>query len=105
PARRFSYVVYGLGRDPLHFLSSPFDLLVRGDKFDQGWSIGPAYLAFVPLAVLWLRSRLAKLLAAYLIVWWIIWFYSSPQPRILLPILPAAAGLAAVAIDRLMRSP
>jgi hypothetical protein len=105
PAREFSTFVYGLGTDPLHLLSSPFDLLARGDKFDQGWSLGPVYLAFVPLGVLLVRSRLAKLLVACIVGWWIIWFYSSPQTRILLPILPPAAGLAAVGIGALLSSP
>lgn len=106
PPRVFSSMVYGLGRDPLHLLTSPFDLLARGEPFDQGWSIGPAYLAFVPLGILLLlRSRLTKLVTACLVVWWLVWFYSSPQTRILLPILPPAAGLAAVGIGALLSSP
>jgi hypothetical protein len=105
PERALSTLVYGLGRDPLHLLSSPFDLLARGDKFDQGWSLGPAYLAFVPLGILMLPSRLTKLVAACLAVWWLVWFYSSPQTRVLLPILPPLAGLAAVSIGALLASP
>jgi hypothetical protein len=91
-------MTYGLGTDPFHLLSSPFDLLARGKDFDQGWAIGPAFLAFAPIGLLVRRSRETLLVAAYAAAWWLVWFYSSPQTRVLIPILPAAAGLAAAGI-------
>lgn len=97
-------ITYGFGTDLLHLLSSPFDLLVRGDKFDQGWATGPAYLALAPLGLVFRRSREAALVAGYAAAWWLIWFYSSPQTRLLIPILPPAAGLAAAAVDELLAS-
>jgi hypothetical protein len=88
---------YGYGADALHLLTSPFDLLARGDPFDQGWSMGPAYLALVPVGVWALRrSKIAVVSAAVVVAWWIVWFVSSPQARLLLPVLPIAAGLASV---------
>jgi hypothetical protein len=86
---------YGYGTDVWHFLTSPFDLLARGDPFDQGWSMGPAYLALVPIGIWALRrSKAALVSAAVVSTWWIVWFVSSPQVRLLLPVLPIAAGLA-----------
>jgi hypothetical protein len=96
PAVVFSSVKYGLGRDPLHLLTSAVDLIARGEVFDQGWSVGPAYLAFVPLGLAARRSRLAVVLLACIVAWWLVWFCSSPQTRLLLPIMPIAAGLASV---------
>jgi hypothetical protein len=89
---------YGLGSDLGHLLTSPIDLLARGNQFDQGWAMGPAYLAFVPIA-LWLRrSRQVFIVLCCLVAWWLVWFFSSPQTRLLLPIMPMAAGLAAVGV-------
>jgi hypothetical protein len=86
---------YGYGRSLVHFLTSPFDLLARGGPFDQGWSVGPAVLGLAPLG-LWVsrRARPAWIAAAVIAAWWLVWFVSSPQTRLLLPILPIAAGLA-----------
>jgi hypothetical protein len=94
---------YGYGRDLLHLLSSPFDLLARGDPFDQGWSLGPAYLALAPLGFVsaWrlagagaMGRRRAVIALGALTGWWVLWFLVSPQTRLLLPALPIAAGLA-----------
>jgi hypothetical protein len=96
---------YGHGSDPLHLLTSPFDLLWRGDAFDSGWSIGPAFLALLPPALLARnRSALAAPMAALIGLYWIFWFYSSPQVRLLLPVLPVAAGLAAVGLEAALAS-
>ena len=94
----FSTVPYGYGNDLLHLLSSPFDLLARGQVFDQGWSIGPALLALVPVGVAARKSRLTWILLAALGLWWLVWYFSSPQTRLLLPVLPMAAGLASVGL-------
>jgi hypothetical protein len=101
-AQPLSTFVYGYGKDPLHFFSSPFDLIWRGDPFDAGWSMGPAYLALVPLALLsGRRERAYRTLVVVLGAFWLFWFYSSQQMRLLLPILPLCAGLAADGFDRL----
>jgi hypothetical protein len=94
----FSTFTYGYGNDLLHFVSSPFDLLGRGQVFDQGWSVGPALLALVPIGFSARKSRLALVVAASMALWWFIWYFSSPQTRLLLPILPMAAGLASVGV-------
>ena len=94
----FSTFTYGYGNDLLHLLSSPFDLLARGQAFDQGWSIGPALLALVPIGVSARRTRLTWILLVGLGLWWLVWYFSSPQTRLLLPVLPMAAGLASVGI-------
>jgi len=107
PPQPLASMTYGLGTDLLHLLSSPFDLLARGENFDQGWALGPAYLAFAPVGWVLLRSRRsheAALVGAYALAWWLIWFYSSPQTRLLVPMLPMLAGLGAVAIDALLAS-
>ena len=102
PAQLLSNYVYGYGHDLLHFVTSPFDLIWRGEPFDLGWSIGPSYLALVPITFVHRRrERTFQVLAAVLTLFWIVWFYSSPQTRLLLPILPLAAGMVAVALDRL----
>ena len=93
-------VPYGIGSDFLHLLTSPFDLLARGAAFDQGWAVGPAYLALAPLGIaVSRRSQIAPIAAVVIVLWWLVWFFSSPQVRLLLPILPLAAGLASVGIS------
>ena len=94
----FSTYTYGYGNDLLHLLLSPFDLLARGQTFDQGWSIGPALLALVPIGVYARRSRLTSILLGVLVLWWLVWYFSSAQTRLLLPVLPIAAGLASVGL-------
>ncbi len=92
PALGFSGIEYGHGRDLLHLLVSPFDLLLRGGAFAEGWSVGPAFLVLVPVGLLAFRSRLALVGAGIITAWWLIWFWSSPQTRLLVPIMPIAAG-------------
>jgi hypothetical protein len=104
-APTLSGLTYGIGQDLLHLLSSPFDLLARGDAFDQGWAAGPVYLALGPIGALVTRMRrLALVLVGSVAGWWLIWFYSSPQTRFLLPVMPMAAGLASVAMAAVFRS-
>ncbi len=105
PPVTLALLPYGLGRDVLHLLSSPFDVIVRGDAFDQGWSVGPAYLAFVPLAIALRPTPTVRTLAGLMLAWWVVWFFSSPQTRLLVPILPAAAGVASLAVTAAFRSP
>ncbi|MEO5769877.1 MAG: hypothetical protein ABIS92_16105 [Polyangia bacterium] len=96
---------YGFGHDLLHLLTSPFDLLVRGDEFDSGWATGPAYLALIPVALLTRRRTRIRLAAAGVIaLHWLFWFYSSPQTRLLLPIFPLAAALASLGLEKALAS-
>jgi hypothetical protein len=102
PLERLSNWTYGYGRDLLHLLSSPFDLIWRGEVFDLGWAFGPAYLALVPIGLLFNRqSQIHRIAAGVMLVFWVFWFYSSPQTRLLLPILPLGAGVAAAGFDAL----
>ncbi|HMC93971.1 MAG TPA: hypothetical protein VKO16_04290, partial [Polyangia bacterium] len=90
---------YGYGRSVFHLLSSPFDLVWRGAPFDQGWSVGPAFLALAPLGAFSVRRlRAGRLLLACIVAFWVFWFYSMPQTRLLLPIFPFGAPLAAAAV-------
>ena len=98
PFVAFSTFTYGYGNDLLHLLSSPFDLLARGQAFDQGWSIGPALLALVPIGACARKSRLTSILLVGMGSWWLVWYFSSPQTRLLMPVLPLAAGLASVGL-------
>jgi hypothetical protein len=106
PDRPLAFNQYGYGRDLLHLLTSPFDLVWRGDAFDKGWAIGPAYLALVPvgIAVTW-STKVGRAACALVLSWWIIWFFSSPQTRLLLPILPTAAALASAGAVAALGSP
>ncbi|HEX3694690.1 MAG TPA: hypothetical protein VH374_04805 [Polyangia bacterium] len=100
PAVPFFEWTYGLGSDFRHLLTSPFDLIWRGDSFDSGWAIGPAYLAVIPLAFLGRqRSRVRTTLVLSIAAYWVFWFYSCPHTRFLLAILPMAAGLATVGLE------
>jgi hypothetical protein len=102
PVELLSNWTYGYGRDLLHLLSSPFDLIWRGEVFDLGWAFGPVYLALVPIGLLFNRQRqIHRIAAGVLFVFWVFWFYSSPQTRLLLPILPLGAGMAAAGFDAL----
>ena len=98
PFVAFSTFTYGYGNDLFHLLLSPFDLLARGQAFDQGWSIGPALLALVPIGACARKSRLTSLLLVGMGSWWLVWYFSSPQTRLLMPVLPLAAGLASVGL-------
>jgi hypothetical protein len=106
PERPLAFSQYGYGRDLLHLLTSPFDLVWRGDAFDKGWAIGPGYLALVPvgIAVTW-ATKVGRVACALVLSWWIMWFFSSPQTRLLLPILPTAAGLASAGAVAVLGSP
>jgi hypothetical protein len=94
PVVMFSRYEYGNGRDLLHLLISPVDLLVRGTAFSEGWSVGPAFLILAPVGLIARRSRAAFVGAGIIAAWWLVWFWSSPQVRLLLPIMPIGAGLA-----------
>lgn len=97
PAPLLSSVFYGYGNDLFHLLRSPFELLWHGEAFDKGWSLGPAYLALLPMGiVLTARAKVGRTAAASLALWWVFWFLSSQQTRLLLPVAPIAAGMAAV---------
>ncbi|HVR61205.1 MAG TPA: hypothetical protein VMU50_04865 [Polyangia bacterium] len=97
PQVNLASVYYGNGTGVLRLMLSPFDLIWRGQAFDKGWSFGPAYLALLPLgaALVW-RTRSGRIAAAAVAVWWLFWFASSQQARLLLPLAPVAAGLASV---------
>jgi hypothetical protein len=97
PMPTFSTSLYGYGTSLSYLLRSPFDLVWRGGVFDKGWSLGPAYLALVPLGlVLTARTKVGRVASASLVLWWLFWFVSSQQARLLLPMAPLAAGVAAV---------
>ena len=100
PFRQLARIDYGYGRSLVNLLSSPFDLVWRGTPFDQGWAVGPAFLALVPLGAFMTRQvPLARLVAALIATFWVFWFYSMPQTRLLLPIFPLGAALAATAVE------
>jgi hypothetical protein len=104
PPVALSNWTYGFGRDLLHLLTSPFDLVWRGAAFDSGWAVGPAYLALVPVVLVMFRRATAyRLLGVALAIHWLLWFFSSPQTRLLLPIMPMAAGMAGTAFSVLSR--
>ncbi|MEA2698410.1 MAG: hypothetical protein QOI66_2681 [Myxococcales bacterium] len=97
PMPTFSASLYGYGTSLSYLLRSPFDLVWRGGVFDKGWSLGPAYLSLVPLGlVLTARTKVGRVASASLVLWWLFWFVSSQQARLLLPMAPLAAGVAAV---------
>lgn len=102
PIRKLSGLEYGHGGDLLHLVFSPLDLILRGAAFSEGWSVGPALLVLVPVGIVALRSRIALVAAGVITVWWLIWFWSSPQTRLLLPIMPMAAGLAGAGFSVLL---
>jgi hypothetical protein len=96
PIRPLAGAQYGYGGDLIHLLTSPFDIFWRGEPFDKGWAMGPAYFALVPLGIFvtW-RTKVGRAAAGVITTWWLVWFFSSPQTRLLLPVLPTAAGVAA----------
>jgi len=96
----------GPGRGPMDLLLVPFRLTFQPGAFGASGTtgIGYAYLFLVPLLLLVRgRGRVVRLLAGYLIVGGLIWFYTSQQTRFLLPWLLAAAVLGGLALDRVLR--
>lgn len=99
PERPFAGDYYGYGRRIFNLLSSPFDLVWRGAPFDQGWSVGPTFLGLVPLGAFAARqTSTGRVLLACIAVFWVFWFYSMPQTRLLLPIFPFGAALVAAGV-------
>ncbi|HXU64099.1 MAG TPA: hypothetical protein VN962_20510 [Polyangia bacterium] len=96
---------YGYGRSVGHLLLAPFELLARSDEFDQGWSVGPALVALAPLGFAVARRGAVRVSAAVACAaWCLIWFWLSPQTRLLLPVLPILAGFAGLGAAAALRS-
>lgn len=96
---------YGYGRSLVHLLLAPFELLARSDQFGEGWSVGPALVALMPLGFAVAQRgavRLSALIACA--AWFLIWFWLSPQTRLLLPVLPVAAAFAGLGAAAAVRS-
>jgi len=87
---------------PLRILILPLDLLVHGDQYDRGQYASTATLVLAPFALVIRRSReltmVALAVAGFLIMWW----YSVPQVRYLLPALAVLAAIAGAGIAPLI---
>lgn len=91
---------YGLGYDLKNLLLAPWNLTMRARSFGLGaGGFGPLLLTFVPVSI-FLHPQ-AGFFLAYCGLFSLAWFWSSQQLRLLLPILPALALLAALTICRL----
>lgn len=82
----------GYGKSLKDLILLPFNLTFRGTAFDRGELLGPLYLAFCPFA--W-RSPIVKALWRPILLFFLVWFYTSQQVRLLLPVVPLLALWAA----------
>ena len=100
---RREQISFGMGRRPLALAAFPWNLTMHGNRFsnrpDQPFtlltqSIGPLFLAALPL--LWLR-RLKwedKFLLAYCAIFFLTWFFLSQHIRYSIPAMGVVAALA-----------
>jgi hypothetical protein len=90
---------FGYGRSPLDFLLLPARLLASAKPFDGGQYFSPLFVIFAPVAVLLYRRRRVVLTAfAGILLFVVAWFVTTQQARFLVPVMPAAAVLAALGI-------
>ncbi|AVM75595.1 glycosyltransferase family 39 protein [Magnetospirillum gryphiswaldense] len=96
---------YGIGRDPLSLLATPWALSVQPMQHFDGMVLGsPYFLALAPLGLLFGR-RQARLpvLWAPVLAYYVVWFYAlSQQVRFLMPILPVLAVWTAMGVEALL---
>jgi hypothetical protein len=100
----------GFGRGPEDLLALPVNLTLRarsGDYQAFGFRIGPLYVAGVAAALALARARRSRALPGLLPalgVLTLLWFYTSQEPRYLLPALGLAAVVGGVGLDELLRA-
>ncbi len=113
--RWFSRWGTGLASQPWRLLAAPWEMTILGIEGGAGYSatIGPLLLTLLPmLALVWGRlergtRRLLANLLLFCLVHYAVWLFNVArsallvQGRLLFPIFPALAVLAAVAVDRL----
>ena len=93
----------GYGKTLSDLLALPFRLAFRGEGFGQSQLLGPVYLSFLPLGILFLSRESPVLRVVWLLVvtYSFIWFLTCQQVRFLLPVVPLAAVACASMIQHL----
>ncbi|CAA6604984.1 conserved membrane hypothetical protein [Rhodospirillaceae bacterium LM-1] len=94
-----THAIYGTGREFLDFLAAPWTLSAMPMQFFDGMVLGaPYFLALMPAALLGKPQYNSKgHIFFFFLAYFSIWFFAlSQQVRFLLPVLPAAAVLAAM---------
>lgn len=94
-----AYGLPGLWRLPLF----PLEFLLHTGRYERGYAFSPA-LFVLPLVAVATGGRTVRIFAAAILVYVVVWWEGMQQiTRYLLPVLPLAAVLAAVAAERLWR--
>lgn len=91
----------GFPRTWLNFILSPWRMTMSPEKFEGfGVQIGPAYLAFLPLASLSVRkNRWALALGLFAFFFLGCWFMLGQDMRFFIPALPVLAALIAMGLS------
>ncbi|MFH1314582.1 MAG: hypothetical protein ABIJ00_15350 [Candidatus Eisenbacteria bacterium] len=95
--------VYGFGYGIKELIMAPWNITLRGESFDYGQLVGPLYLSFIPLSLLYIRkSMVIRTLLIFCGLVFCVWFSQSQQIRFLLPVLPFLSVIAAWVIVDLL---
>jgi hypothetical protein len=101
---RASMRSFGHGHSLLDLLLLPARLLADAKAFDGGQYLSPLFLIFAPAALLHRRARTAVLFTwAGVLLFVIVWFFTTQQARFLVPLMPPLAVLAALGAMTLTR--
>jgi 4-amino-4-deoxy-L-arabinose transferase-like glycosyltransferase len=98
---RFHALLYergsGLGRGLVAYILLPYNLTYHTSNFNGAGGIGLTGLAFGPLGLFAVRSRVfAKVFALFAIFFTTLWFLTLQESRYLIPAYPVAAVFAAL---------
>lgn len=79
----------------------PIEFLLHTSRYERGYSFSPALFALAPVGVA-VGTRTARLIGVGILAYLVVWWETMDQiTRYLLPVLPFAAFLAALAAGRL----
>lgn len=93
----------GAGKNIFKFVLALWNITQNGEKFDIGYALGPIFLSFLPISILfWKRLNFCKILVLFSFIYFILWFTTVQITRLLFPILPLLSIIAAFVILELI---
>ncbi len=93
--------VSGLDYSFLHMITAPFKLILSSVQYGELSFLGPVFLMLIPLLFWCQKEQYTRTLGIYCILFYAVWFWTSQQSRLLIPIFPILALLASRPIAEL----